>query len=245
MKSFDYLKKEGNSYYITQKLPFRAMGTFKTNTIQRVFDFSYNMTFGHIGEHRNHRSGGVHMRKSGEIFANTFQGKLAECALYNELYRRGIKSTLPDFEQYGLGKWDVTDLEVNNKSISIKSTKAFGNLLLLETKDWNSEGKYIPNDKAYDFSFLVRMNPYCEEILRKNRLLYSEEIDQLELMSIINDCSWEYDIPGFVSLSDLVYVINQNYILPQNALLNGTTKMDAENYYVQAGAMHSIDEFTV
>jgi len=162
MSHFSRLTEQDSGYYINQMKPFNAMGTFKQSTIERVFDFSYNMTFGHIGEHRNHRSGGIHKRKSGEIFANTFQGKLAECALFNELARRNIATSEPDFKQYGLGKWDVTDLEIGNKSVSIKSTKGFGNLLLLETKDWNNEGKYIPNDKAYDYLFLIRMTPYCE-----------------------------------------------------------------------------------
>ena len=37
-------------------------------------------------------------------------------------------------------------------------------------------------------------------------------------------------------------MIRENRIIPQNAFLNGRTKMDAENYYFQTGNMHSINE---
>ena len=36
-------------------------------------------------------------------------------------------------------------------------------------------------------------------------------------------------------------VIEPGHILPQNSTLNRYTRMDAENYYVQAGDMHEID----
>lgn len=94
------------------------------------------MSFGGNGEHRNHRTGGTHQRKKGEIFANAFQGKLAECAIYNQFYNE-LDITEPDFETYGLGEWDDADFYINDFKISIKSTKSFGNLLLLETRDWN------------------------------------------------------------------------------------------------------------
>ena len=119
----------------------------------------------------------------------------------------------------------------------------FGNLLLLETKDWNENGVYLPNDEAYDFTFLVRMNPYCEDILRTRRLLYSDTVDFKELYAVIGANSWGYDIPGFVTLEDLKYVIKNNFVLPQGSMLNGRTRMDAENYYIQSGDMRSIDEF--
>lgn len=35
-------------------------------------------------------------------------------------------------------------------------------------------------------------------------------------------------------------MINHGYIIPQNAMLNGSTRMDAENYYAQAGDMSGI-----
>lgn len=181
-------------------------------------------------------------RKNGEIFANTFQGKLAECAVYNELHNK-TDITMPDFDTYELGKWDTVDLKINGYEVSVKSTKAFGNLLLLETKDWNENGVYLPNRAPYDYTLLVRMNPYCEDILKRARLLYSDTADISVLNNIICGESWKYDFAGFISLDELQYIIRNRLILPQGAMLNRRTKMDAENYYVQAGDMHEISEF--
>ena len=88
-------------------------------------------------KHRECRSGGNKKRKNGEIFANTFQGKLAEFALYQIFEQNNINVEYPDLEVYDRGVWDIYDLKVNDNLIAVKSTKAYGNLLLLETKDWN------------------------------------------------------------------------------------------------------------
>lgn len=230
------------NYNVTKKVDFSSVGIFKHETIKKVFQFSYDMSFGNKGEHRDHRSGGKHQRRKGEIFSNTFQGKLAECAIYNSLYNK-LEISEPDFKTYGLGKWDLADFVINNKKISIKSTKSFGNLLLLETKDWNSAGIYIPNKEAYEYIFLVRMKPYCEDILKKIDMLYSDKADKERLNKIISDKKWEYDIPGFITLEELRYIINNQYIIPQNVFLNESVKMDAENYYIQAGDLHPLKEF--
>ena len=73
------------SMFFTGKIPFTPGIGLKSSTIEKTFDFAYDMTFNKQGEHRNHRSGGTHVRRQGEIFADTFQGKLAEFAIYNHL----------------------------------------------------------------------------------------------------------------------------------------------------------------
>lgn len=239
---FNKLDTSGNNYFINNSIRFEPMGKFHSKTIRTVFDFAYAMSFGKGGEHRDHRSGGTYHRRNGEIFANTFQGKLAECAIYNHL-NRFYDISKPDFETYGLGKWDSADFYIGNQKVSIKSTKSFGNLLLLETKDWDQNGVYLPNQESYDFTFLVRMNPYCEDILKSRRLLYKDTVDPEQLYYLVCDNTWQYDIPGYVTLEDLKFIIKNNFILPQHSMLNGKTRMDAENYYVQSGDMRPIDDF--
>ena len=163
MSKFNKLRREGNSYFITEKVLFEPLGRFGAETIEAVFKFAYDMSFGKGGEHRDHRSGGQHHRKNGEIFANAFQGKLAECAVYL-LLKDKFNISEPDFETYELGEWDNADFYLDNYKISVKSTKSFGNLLLLETKDWNANGVYLHSEESYDFTFLVRMEPFCEDI---------------------------------------------------------------------------------
>ena len=62
------LHKKDNAFYITKKKEFNPLPLFSQEIISVVFDFAYDMTFGLIGEHRDHRSGGQHNRKNGEIF---------------------------------------------------------------------------------------------------------------------------------------------------------------------------------
>lgn len=235
---------KNNSWYITSKKPFNSSRKFKKETIMKVFDFAYSMTFGENGEHRNHRSGGSIERKQGQIFADTFQGKLAECAISNLFYKID-PSTVPDFSVYKLGTWDSVDLNIKGKKIAIKSTKSFGNLLLLESKDWDQDGNYIPNlnsesECTYDYFILVRINPFCEEIMRKNRWLYSNDVDKENLKREILKNDWNYDCPGYITNDELIFSISNNHSVKKGDLLNGTTTFDASNYYIQAGDMNDI-----
>lgn len=244
---FEPLHREENSYITTRKVAFKKVRDLKEETIDRVFDFAYTMAFDEM--HRKTRSGGRTKRKNGEVFANTFQGKLAECAAVNFFYKYDDTIEI-DFDTYDLGIWDKVDLTVCKKEVAVKSTKRFGQLLLLETKDWNHLGKYIPNlgtpNDTYDYIVMVRIDPSCEDLMKKNRLLYKDEIEQSVLKNLVAGQSWSYDYVGYITNGDLKQIIRGKHIIPQGALLNGSTPMDAENYYVQAGdmrPMESIKEF--
>lgn len=243
MPNFNYLKQIQNSYNINRRVPFSPIGTLNPTLVERVFDFAYQMTFGQGGEHRAHRTGGIHQRRNGEIFANTFQGKLAEYALFCVLTDNGINVSEPDLSVFGLGEWDSVDLTIGNESVSIKSTKSFGNLLLLEEHDWDEQANYLPNGHGYDYTFLIRMNPFCEDVMKRNRFLYSDSINEATLKEIIMSESWTFDIPGYVTREDLIQIINEGFILPRGSMLNGKTRMDASNYYIQSGDMRDLNSF--
>ena len=239
------LNINGNSYNVTNRKNF--VGTVVNNeSLKQIIDFSYDMSFG-AGHHRQHRSGGTNMRKAGEQFCNVFQGKLAEVVVREYLMSKRLDVNEPDFNVYGIGVWDDSDLYVNGKNISVKSAAHFSNLLLLETKDYDDYGNYIPNLKTgkiskYDYYVLVRINPDIKTIFRKNKLLYNEYIDRQTIEKLIFSQEWKFEITGFVSHDDFVSVINNRHIIPQNAMLNGNTKMDADNYYIQASDMRNIIE---
>ena len=76
--------KDGNSFYIPRTKNFNPI-EIKRDYVNETLDFAYAMTFGKDGEHRRYRSGGTHTRKNGEIFCDTFQGKLAEYFVYQRL----------------------------------------------------------------------------------------------------------------------------------------------------------------
>lgn len=255
MKPLDYeagdLRIEGNNYYVQNKRPFNAYASMLAEDKKECFDFAYDMSYGEKGAHRDSRSGGNIHRKKGQIFINSFQGKMAEYALYRYFLSKNIMMEKPDVERYDLGTWDSFDLSVQGKHISVKSTKSYGELLLLETKDWDERGQYKPNiitgNSKYDYTVLVRFNPNGEDIMKRNRLLYQKDneisgnIKEILIEKIYNQ-EWKYDFPGFIYYSELVKMIEQKRIIPQKAMLNGTTQMDAQNYYFQTGNMHFIIE---
>ena len=221
------------------------MGILNKEHVKEAFMFAYEMSFGSAGEHRVHRSGGFHRRKPGEIFANTFQGKLCEFAVY-EVLSLQYEINKPDLDMYGLGKWDAFDFKVRDKLLSIKSTKSFGQLLLLELKVWNSEGEYIPsNNKRYDYTILVRIKNDPETIMKRAKKFYSEQESIDELWDLFINNTWEFDIPGFITNQELKDLIQNEYIIFQGEYLNGKTRMDATNYYCQAGEMHDINELKI
>lgn len=233
-------------FYITETRPFSALGEFTKEVVDIVFSFSYGMSLGRSGEHRDHRSGGQVRREPGELYRDTFQGKIAEFGLRESLSKLGIKYPEPNLEMWSLGRWDLGDAEVGGKKLCIKSAKHFANLLLLETKDWGEDGQYVPNLKLgtshYDLFILVRIRPSLEDLMKRSRLLYSSSVEKDKLQSVVAENVWEYDIPGFITQEQLLEVIRGKYVLPQNSYLNGTTLMDAENYYVQAGGMNDFSD---
>ncbi|MDM8160583.1 hypothetical protein QUH73_12225 [Labilibaculum sp. K2S] len=237
--------KNSREYFITAKREFKAVAIDRI-TIVACFDFAWRMVFGE-GHHRRHRSGGKQERKRGELFANTFQGKLAEFVTYRELLKRGFADVeKPDTGIYGKGIWDDADLEYRGKRINIKSAAFFSNLLLLEAKDWNGKGEYIPNlangtKQHYDFFLLVRTKPDSKKLLKHHQLFYSNELDFEQLKEIILGEKWTFDFAGVCTQETIRHIIGEGYRLPQNALLNGKIKMDATNYYIQCGDLKEFD----
>jgi hypothetical protein len=238
------LRIENNNYFISNPKTFVG-SPISEEEIIIVLNFAYEMCFGH-GHHRSHRTGGQYGRKGGEMFCNTFQGKLGEFVLYKHFKSRGLDLNEPDLGIYSKGVWDDTDLEINNKKINVKSVAYQSNLLLLETDDWNEKGQYIPNllngsTSFYDYFILVRISPDIKKIFRAERLMYSNEIDKKIIEGLILKHKWSYDIAGYSTSEDVINAIKNGNILPQNSMLNLYTKMDANNYYIQSGDMKEIE----
>lgn len=237
--------KDGNHYFINNKKPFTKT-IIEASIIEQCFDFAIQMVFGD-GYHRRYRSGGQNSRKKGELFANTLQGKIAEFVTYHALINEGLKGLeLPDISIHGKGKWDDVDLVFKNKKINIKSSTHFSNLLLLEKKDWNLKGQYIPNmgseaSQEYDYFLVVRIKPDIKSLLLKNKMFYSNDVDTDDLKNIVFNEEWYYDFGGVCTLKTIQYIIKNNYLLPQNSLLNGKTEIDADNYCIQNGNLKAFD----
>ncbi|NME66840.1 hypothetical protein [Flammeovirga aprica] len=242
--NFNPMTKDYNTYSITRKVVFSPQ-LMNKDDVMESFEFSYEMAFGK-GFHRNYRSGGAVVRKSGEIFANTFQGKLAEFAFYRLLISRGKQCPKPDLTVMGQEFWDDADFEIMNRSISIKSACFFSQLLLLEIKDWSAEGVYLPNNKKYDYHFFIRIKEDIKKLLKTKKWLYKSYLNKSDLYSLICSKQWFSDIPGFVTHQDLVECIRRKNIIYKGSFLNtSNTKMDASNYYIQAGDLRTLDSVSV
>lgn len=249
--SFVKLVQHGNVYSIdrSKSVKFSCDRLLMSAFVDKSADFAYKMAFGSL--HREHRSGGSEYRNKLNVFFNAFLGKLGEYGLYQRcMYKSPFICSEPDVAIYERGRWDTGDLILTRRldgfqfSVSVKSAKHFSNLLLLETQDWDKDGYYIPdkvfgNPKAgyYDMFVLVRVG--SRQFDYKDWCIDNRfgQISDL-LLKLKNDCmivDWYYDVPGFISHSDLVHIIRNGFILPKDSLLNGRMKMDASNYYVQAG----------
>ena len=204
------LRKDGINYFINKKTPFLGCKIDKSSIVKSL-DFSLKMSYGD-GFHREYRSGGTINRTNIEVLSNTFQGKLSEFCVIDYL------------NKYGL----------NIEKINIKSCSYFSNLLLLEKKDWNSKGHYIPNLSSsfyeYDYFILVRIKDDIKSILKKINTSQPKEfiIDSIRKT-------------GYFTTKTLIHIINNKYLLPKDSFLNGKIKMDASNYYLQSGDLRSID----
>lgn len=243
-RTFYHLRRTNNGYFVTKRLQFEPDGVIPRNMLKEAFKHAYDMTFGEIGEYRENRSGGDRCRDNREIFVNAFQGKLAECALSTVLSRYD-STAVPDYSKHKRKKWDTGDLHVCGKNVSVKSTKHYGQLLLLETNDYSQDGRYLHNKKesqgVYDCTVSVRLKPSCEDLLKTSELERYEHGDWQYLWELIAKENWEYNIAGYITRDDLIYIIRNKYILPKGAMLNGKQRMDAENYYVQVCDLRKLD----
>lgn len=241
------LRQDGEAFYVTHRKDF-ARTEISKEQLGDAINFAYKMVYGE-GHHRSTRKGGTAERKDAEIFCNTFQGKLAEIILYTLLKARNIEVSGLDFSVNGIGIWDDCDLIANGKRISIKSAASFSNLLLLEEEDWNKNGVYKPDlsrgkKTAYDAFVLMRFKPDVKSLFRAESLFDSDkELTLTQLQNIIFKAPWYYDFAGYISASCFKNLISDKFIIPKNARLNGSVKMDAANYYCQAGDMPGLETF--
>lgn len=233
-------------YKTNNKKGYSPAAVLEKSYVKDTFDFAYSMSYGAEGQHRRYRTGGKKNRENNQIFSDAFQGKLAEYAIYNTFINNNITLEKPDMDIYGLGIWDNSDFKYNYKKISVKSTKFYGQLMLLESQDWNEEGLYIPNlgteNECYDYFILVRIYPFADEIMKKNRIYYSSNIRREQLEQILLSKKFTYDIPGYMTRSGLEWIIQNGYVIKQGNYINrfaDNNKLDANNYYIQAGDLHS------
>lgn len=216
------------------RLKFTPEKKLKPESILKCLEFASEMAYGK-GHHKPQSFGGkTHNRKSSEIFLNTFQGKIAELAVYNQLSNLDLKpDKAPEFEIWGKGKWEDCDFTLKNETIrcSVKSTKDFGNLLLLEKEKYNEKGEFLEtenlNPQKYDFTFLVRVSG----------------IKDCEPKSYLDSNSIETEVVGFLSHQKFLNVISENQIIKKGTLLG--IPLIVDNYYILAKDLETMKNLKI
>jgi hypothetical protein len=227
--------------YITAKRQFLPNISLKKSEVKKILNFAWEMTWGQFGEHRPNRSGGSQYRNNAMRFKDVVEGKCGEFAVRKFLVEKGHKPGEVDLAVYSRGVWDDVDLTLNGKAINVKTMKHFSNLLLLEHKDYSEDGNYLghtDSSKRYDIFFCARMRSSIQEYFRSEGLNGRSFSSFKEFESHFNALSrmnWELDLPGFVPLDLLKQAIQEKHIIARGECLNGRTRMDATNIYIQSG----------
>ena len=235
------------------RVSFSKTGTLSPESIKLAFDFSYNMTFG-TGHLRATANGGYKKRKLGEIFANCFQGKLAEFAFYEFATGKGISISSPDLSILPKGEWDSADFIAGTKKITIKSTKSFGNLLMLEKEMWSDNGIFVDEESPYDLFLLIRLQINIEDVMRitNETALNLESINRNELWDYFSSLpknpytkrsyTWDYNIPGYGTLELIQNAAKNHNVLKAGDHFN-STEIRVDNYYVLTHDFLNLDFF--
>lgn len=244
------LSEDKGSFYITNRVPFKRKMYHSNEDVESCLEFAYNMSYLDKGHMKNRRSGGEILRNNGNLFCNIFDGKLAEFAvanLMNELSSSNMAK--PDLEVKENGNWNCSDLSTDGININISSSSKVSNLLLLECKDWTQEGRYRhckSNEDNIDFFVFVRFDEKINKLLSDLKLAYKNVMSRSELEEIKKramSVKWYYDIVGYITQKDLIDVIKSGFVLKKGSSLNGSTIIDADNYYIQVNDLRNINTF--
>ena len=203
--------------------------TFIKEEVENVFNFAFNSK----GNHRETRTGGQASRNEVQRFFNIFLGKLGEVATFNHFIKNNVNlKTKVDYEIRERGQWDDCDMVTeDNKYISIKSSKFYSNMLLLEKNDYNEKGELIYNlnknkISSFDYFTYIRIAPIkigCKKIEFSG---YGRDFKQntndlkLELFNFIQSFDWVYEEPFIIEKKFFVdFCIKNNYYVEANNLI--------------------------
>jgi hypothetical protein len=214
--------------------PFSPNVKLLKRHVDSSIEFAKQMTFGEGYHQPQSFAGDSHKRQKNQIFRDALQGKLAEFAIHTFLYKKGIKTdTYPSCEVWGKGIWEDCDFTLKNGSISIsvKSTKHFGNLLLLECHRYNQKGLYLEPANS--------VTPIKHDIIVLVRV---KGVENESVESYNNTSNIECEITGFITHFDFCKVIAQKQIINKGIKIG--IPMIVDNYYVCANDLHKADNFT-
>lgn len=228
-------KREGKFVCIEYdcKKTYSPNVTIRADEIKQCFEFAVSMAEGEKHNTDSFASQNPRFtRETGSVFRDAFQGKIAEIAFYN-YYSHKFTLNPPDFDEWERGKWEDTDFIISdskhnkNYSISIKSTKSFGNLLMLEKNRYNNHGEYLEgtNGKSviHDLIFLIRIKGIDS--------IYPDTYYKKKFTGI------SAEITGYITHKDFVDAITNKQFIEAGTYINGCEELKVDNYYFCASKL--------
>lgn len=220
------------------KKPYSEDIKLSSEDFSVIFDFAYEMAFG-SGYHRSNRSGGSQRRNANLIFRDVMEGKIGEFGVYRYLEDNGVRVTPPDCEVHGKGVWDGGDFQFRNQhNISVKTSKHFAQLLLLEAEDYYVDNNtvFYKNDKnPDDIIIFTRTKNNIGSFMKDNKGVDMKDIK----WDMYHSSNISCEITGYINNKDFKNLIDYKFIIHKGTKLNGKVPMDADNYYIPAKEMKS------
>lgn len=229
------IKFNKNEYNFPQgsECQFKPLIGISYSDFKNVFLFAYEMILGK-GYHRNNRSGGSFKRNVNILLTNVIEGKLGEVCVYREFLKNGIDIGYPDMSVMGVNKWDNSDINYKNIKMSVKTSKSYARMMLLEENDYSiskSSNKviYKPNKEIVDVFIFTRIKSNIINVIKE---MSDISCNDKYIESLYKKALIRFDQPCYVNNKDISNVIKHKMILPKGVFLNGKTKIDANNYYL-------------
>ena len=221
------------------------VNNFTTKQIRNVFEFSYYQASKLNQKEGWHDSDENEQRKSYEMFVDTFNGKIGEEGVVDYFSNvLKIPNSGVDYKITGKNEGDITDIDIinNNKilKVSVRTTKHFANLLLLETsKSFDQYDAFIMARlktimASRDSNYLGTLIPRA---LRTNEFNEEHRKDLYEFIS--SNLKFELEIVGKMLRDDFVQLRKTSNFLRRGDYM-GSTKIKTENLYVCSGDLKAL-----
>ena len=245
---FRMRRAASNKPPITHPKEFKSMGHVDPVYAKKAFDYAYRLVFSSNWNGNPLSDPDESPKSKAEEFCNVFLGKLGHCAVDQLLQSRsgfrGENIQITGFDAFaGFSINKYQDLGVNGKPTLVRATKKDGQLLLLSKYAWSKDGTYKKNNQKYSFIFLARIDNDPETILRKAGLIKENVIDSSTIEDLFSDVTFNYDVPGFITRYDLIYLMNAGFSVHKGSGYGDMFNVDSDSWYCQCNDLRSVESF--
>lgn len=240
-----YYKNRSNSYFVSNPKTFENKA-ISEDIVSEAYYYAYHMIYAAGFEQRFPDIPNNHYSKL-SLFCNIFQVKLSEVLIYSAFVKSNRTPEMTAIKVKSQGIIEFCDMVCEGQNIKIKTGVESEDIFTLEQSKWNKEGFFIPGLKEdtkglYDYFLMVRLSKDLSEFLQTIRKMNIDLPSDEQLFKKMLPKKITYDIPGFFSQSKLKQLINKDYVLPKDALINPDRIVESDKYYLQTGNLREFSE---